>query len=46
MGRYAQPNGESLGNLQCVTEGDYLLANAGLVHTFQLIDVPGRFFIA
>jgi len=30
----------SLGNLQCVYEGQYKLANAGLAHTFQMIDVP------
>jgi len=30
----------SLGNLRSVSEGQYLCANGGFAHTFQLIDVP------
>ena len=38
--RYQTPKG-CLGNLDCVYRStEYLLANAGFVHTFQLVDVP------
>lgn len=37
--RYSGP-GRSLGDLDCVASGEYKKANAGLAHTFQLIDVP------
>ena len=47
--RYALKNDSSsgLGNLQIVQSGgntEYSVANAGFAHTYQLIDVPGKWY--
>jgi intron-binding protein aquarius len=46
--RYSHSNGEGLGNLPLVEptsdHSDYSSANAGLAHTFQLINVPGSIY--
>ena len=40
--KYLNPGNSSLGNLPHISEygGDYMWANAGFLHNFQLIDVP------